>query len=350
MRSFSKKEALAFGWQRFKERPFFLVGLVLLTTIISGITGSVADQIDSGAASAIVNLLDFAIQIIIGMGMTLILLRVYDQVETDYGDIVEPLRLFWKYLVMTVLVLAVVLLGFVIFIIPGIIAAIALSFASYLIIDRNMGPIESIKESLNITHGHRWNLFIFGLIVFFLNIVGAMFFGVGLLVTVPVSALATVHVYRWLLEPPEDRGIEVSWVSKTLSVIAVLAMLAIGLVALFLIGSNLAGVGGPEIRDVQRRADLVQVQLGVALYQDLNNAYPTRLTELVPEYLPQMPVDPQTGESYDYTLFAGGTDYEVCAMLEAPEDGVSEYCEFGLEFGGQSETSEPDESTELEEN
>lgn len=333
MRTFSKREALSYGWQRFKERPLFLIGLFIITTVISAISGFVADSIQTGGISVVVGLMDFAIQMLLGMGMTLILLRVYDQVDTDYTDLLEPLHLFWKYLAMTVLVLVVVIVGFLLLIIPGIIAGIALSFAAYLVIDRNLGPIEAMKESLRITHGHRWNLFMFGLAVFFLNILGAMFFGIGLLVTVPISALATVHVYRWLLNPEqaEQQGVEVSSLAKVLSVVLFTAMLA---VAAFFVFSTVTGVVGnsPAARDAQRQTDLVDIKLANALYYDANGQFAASLQELVPDYIAAVPTDPTTKDAYTYTVYADGIDYEVCATSETSEENPI-YCEYGLDLG-----------------
>ena len=331
--SFSKKEALTVGWQRFKERPLFLIGLFLLTTILSGITGFVADQVNAGAVGVALNLIDFAVQIILSMGITLIVLRVYDHVDTDYGDLLEPIHLFWKYLAMSILVLAIVLIGFVLFIVPGIIAGIALSFTSYLIIDRNLGPVEAIQESMRMTHGHRWNLFIFGLSIFLLNIIGALFLGFGLLVTIPISALAIVHVYRWLSHPPHERGITVSVVSKTTSVIALVFLLGVAALFAISVGDTGPAPAVPEARDIQRRADLVDVKLGAELYRDANGVYPETLDDLVPDYLDVVPTDPLTGEPYYYTIYADGTDYEVCTILETESDFGGEYCEFGLELG-----------------
>ncbi|MAZ67315.1 hypothetical protein CL652_00920 [bacterium] len=354
MRSFSKKEAFQFGWRRFKERPLFLIGLFILTTIISGVTGFVAEKVGDGGVGTAVNLIDFAIQVILGMGMTLILLRVYDQVDTDYTDLLEPLHLFWKYLAMTILVLVVVFVGFVLFIIPGIIAGIALAFASYLVIDRNLGPVEALKESMRITHGHRWNLFIFGLSVFFINIFGALFFGVGLIVTIPVSALATVHVYRWLSNPPKERGVYVSAFSKMMGTFLFIVLL--GGVALFVLTLGIdSTTDTPELRDEQRKADIVQIKLGAALYRDANGVFPVFLEDMIPDYLAELPTDPRTGDPYSYIMYGDGVDYEVCAALETVQDFGGVYCEFGLELGSgeqsaldgfNSETFEPEFSPE----
>jgi len=49
-----------------------------------------------------------------------------------------------------------------------------------------------------ITEGQRANLLLLGLTLLVINLLGAILFGLGLLITVPVSALAAIHVYRIL--------------------------------------------------------------------------------------------------------------------------------------------------------
>lgn len=329
MRTFSKKQALVIGWERFKQHPWFLVGLFLITSAVSILSGYVVEQTGStGSVAVILSLLDFAIQTFIGMGLTLILLRVYDGVHTDYGDLFEPVHLFWKYLAMTILVLAVVLVGLVLFVVPGIIAGIALSFAAYLVIDKGLGPVEAIRESMRITEGHRWNLFIFALILIAINILGLLAFGVGLLITIPVTAIAVVHVYRWLLKPKEEHTVEVSWVSKAVSTLIVGVF--IGGLALLAFSAPREPTGTPETRDLQRQADIAELKLSLALFYDQNNVFPLVLDQLVPEFIEQMPTDPLHDTFYSYTAFEDGLDYELCAELESSEFGI--LCEYGLDI------------------
>ena len=62
--------------------------------------------------------------------------------------------------------------------------------------DLSMG--EAFRESARITDGVKWKLFGFFLATVFLNIVGALCLVLGLLVSIPVSMLAYVHLYRKL--------------------------------------------------------------------------------------------------------------------------------------------------------
>lgn len=61
-----------------------------------------------------------------------------------------------------------------------------------------MGPLESLKQSWNATKGETLQLFVFGLLMVGLNIIGALLFGIGLLVTVPITMIAVVYIYKKL--------------------------------------------------------------------------------------------------------------------------------------------------------
>lgn len=329
MRSFSKKEACIVAWQRFRERPFFLIGVFVLTTVISIVASYIAREVGSGAVSVILAVLDVVVQVLMSMGITLILLRVYDQTDTSYADLFEPMHLFWKYTLMSILVFAAVLVGLVLFIIPGIIVAIALLFAAYLVIDRQLGPIAAIQESLRITNGHRWNLFIFIIILIAFNTLGALFFGVGLLLTIPLSVLATVHVYRWLLNPPEEREEPVTLLAKVVSVLV--ALFTIALITVGVAWMSLTSIDSPEYRDQERRQHIADITRANMSYFEANGRFPETLGALVPEHLARVPTDPTTGEPYAYLPFAGGVDYEVCAVFESLDVAERVYCEYGLD-------------------
>jgi uncharacterized membrane protein len=139
---------------------------------------------------------------VIGMfveiGLVTFALKAHDSVESvKINDLWNP-KPFWFYLAGQILVGLVVILGFILLIVPGIILALGLLFSSYLIIDKGKGPIEAMKESWRITKGHKWQLLLFVLALAGLNILGFLLLLVGLLVTVPVTMLAMVHVYRKL--------------------------------------------------------------------------------------------------------------------------------------------------------
>ena len=60
------------------------------------------------------------------------------------------------------------------------------------------GITASLRESAEMTHGIKWHLLGFFIIILLLNIVGALLLLVGLLVSVPVTMIAYAHVYQKL--------------------------------------------------------------------------------------------------------------------------------------------------------
>jgi len=60
-------------------------------------------------------------------------------------------------------------LGFVFFIIPGIVISIAWSLALLLVFDKKMDPISAIKKSNDATYGNKWMIFL-GFLIYYILI------------------------------------------------------------------------------------------------------------------------------------------------------------------------------------
>jgi len=69
------------------------------------------------------------------------------------------------------------------------------NFFSYFILDKDMGPIEALSESLTRTTGLEFELFIIYAILALINLIGALLFGLGLLFTIPYSWLVVSVIY-----------------------------------------------------------------------------------------------------------------------------------------------------------
>lgn len=200
MNTFSIGESLRFGWNAFKQRPWFLmgvlVGLMTVSFLVSLIGDVGEDGIDQFVWLLFIPLL--VVNVFIEIAMTKLWLEAHDRLEEmELSSLWMP-KIFFTYLAAQILVALVVLFGFLLLIIPGIVFALMLMFTAVSLVDRNLGPIEAMKESRRITKGHRWQLLGFWIVVILLNMAGAIAFGVGLLVTVPVTMIAFVHVYRTL--------------------------------------------------------------------------------------------------------------------------------------------------------
>jgi len=92
-------------------------------------------------------------------------------------------------------------------IVPGILFALMFMFTTFIVIDREFGPIDSMKESRRLTYGHKWKLLGLSLLLVLINLLGwaALFVG---FVTVPISSLALIHAYRVLGGKVEPRPVD----------------------------------------------------------------------------------------------------------------------------------------------
>jgi uncharacterized membrane protein len=201
---FSIESSVRFGWETFKKRPWFFVGsgLViglayvgagLIISAINGLLSSAPDQ--STVIGSLVNLL---LGTLISIGVTAFYLNAHDNPDTvGLASLWHP-RPFLNFLAASVVVGLAIGAGFILLIVPGIIFALMFMFTTFIVVDREAGPIEAMKESKRITHGYKWPLLGFIFVLALINLLGALALGVGLLVSVPVSTLALVHAYRTL--------------------------------------------------------------------------------------------------------------------------------------------------------
>lgn len=203
MKTFSAQEMVVFGWTTFKSRWEFFVGATALWMLASFVIGAVTDRFPEHAADGFV-LWVFGIAIsvvlsaLLNMGFVAFSLKAHDAPQEAVVRMLWHPHPFWKYLGASVLSFVVIVAGLVLLIVPGVIAALALACTTMLVIDRELAPIEAMKESVRITKGHRLELLLLAVVLFALNILGALALLVGLLVSIPVSYLAVAHAYRTL--------------------------------------------------------------------------------------------------------------------------------------------------------
>lgn len=203
MITFSTGAMVRFGWETFKKRPWFFIGVTALIFLLSGIASQLGAYGEQAKGVVLVIalagvFLSIVAQTLVKMGAISFGIKAHDTPESAaVKDLWSP-EMFWPYLGASILVGLCVVLGLLLLVIPGIMLALRWMFVQYLVIDKKLGVIAAMKESARITKGHRWQLLVFLLAIAGLNILGVLALVVGLLVSVPVTTFALVHAYRTL--------------------------------------------------------------------------------------------------------------------------------------------------------
>jgi hypothetical protein len=217
MELFSIEEAIQYGWKTFKTRPWFFIIVGLLS---GGFNPSFRYGGEHGgempyippvliAGAVILGILLAVVGLILKIGGMKIFLRSHDGEQPRFREIFKywsQWRLVFNFFLCSLLLGLIVLGGLVLLIIPGIIFAIRLQFALYLVVDKELGPIDAVKKSWEITRGHSLQLFLFDILCVFIILLGLLALIVGVFVAVPVVYLAAIFVYRKLFNavpPPQ---------------------------------------------------------------------------------------------------------------------------------------------------
>jgi uncharacterized membrane protein len=194
--------AIKVGWSTFKERPWTSIGLVLLMQVITIAVVAITET-SSGEVYMIGAIFNQLLSAFTGMLLLVLFLHMYDKKELGFKKALTSWKMFFNYIVANILMTIAILVGLILLIIPGVIIMFKLMFVPQLVVDRNMGPIEAIKKSWEMTKGQMSYMVSVTLLIIGVLILGMLALVIGLLVAVPVSMYAGIHAYRTVLKANE---------------------------------------------------------------------------------------------------------------------------------------------------
>lgn len=132
----------------------------------------------------------------LGYGVSFAYLKAARGDGLEVKDMFEAFKNYWNAVLATLLVGGIVLIGFVLLIIPGVVFSLKLSFAPYLVVDRKMKAVEAVKESWRMTGGHTWQIFLIGLLGIPIMIGGLFALLVGIIPATMWVSLAGASLYH----------------------------------------------------------------------------------------------------------------------------------------------------------
>jgi uncharacterized membrane protein len=193
-RAFSIKDVLSEGWKLTKENLGFLLSyqiiLYLLVFLFAGANG--------GWKWVPWHILGWIIVVLAKMGLYRSTLMIADGQKPGFDQLYQNWRLFLSWIVSNFLFGILFFLGLLLILIPGFYVWAKYGLFPFTILDKDVGPMQALKETGKISEGNLWPIFLLFLACTGLNIIGLLLFGIGLLLTIPVTLIALAAAYRKL--------------------------------------------------------------------------------------------------------------------------------------------------------
>ena len=132
----------------------------------------------------------------VGFGGMYAFLRAARGGTPDVGDLFAAFRGdYWQAVLAGLLISALVGIGMVLLVVPGVIAAVRLAWVPYLVIDERLAAVDAVKASWERTRGHGMTIFAIGLLAIPIVLVGLLLLGVGVILSLMWIQLAAAVLY-----------------------------------------------------------------------------------------------------------------------------------------------------------
>lgn len=189
--------AITYGWQSVKKDFWYFVGVAAIALVLSSVG-------DADRTPSRWSLIGFFLSILMTCGYTTLVLSYQQGRKLPISTLFTSVSQYWRVMGATILIAVIVGLGFALLILPGLYFALTFQLTINLIIDKQLGIFEAMRQSARLTKGRKMSLLGFDLVCLGVIILGALALGVGLLVAMPVVWLAGVTVYRKLASSAES--------------------------------------------------------------------------------------------------------------------------------------------------
>lgn len=201
-RSIDLAPLFKYSFRKFREHTSFIIG-VTITYLVLGIVPQLymltyAPQ-EPALSDQIFSIIVLLIQLFIALGFIKIMLFLVDPGKpVDISDLLSNGQAFFSYVVAYFMFMIALFVGFALLIIPGIYLYIRLQFYPYFIIEHGDPSYIALQKSWYATESMELELLLFGICVVFINIIGILCLGFGIIFTYPLTTMATAIVYKGL--------------------------------------------------------------------------------------------------------------------------------------------------------
>jgi uncharacterized membrane protein len=148
------------------------------------------------------NLLSLFVTPPIGVGLALFFLNIHSGNKLEIRTIFNPFKEVWLNSVLAYfMMIVIIIIGSILFIIPGIIASLMFSQVFYIIAEDNkIDPYNALVKSKKMMDGNKWKLFKIILRILLLAIVCILTLGIGFIWLAPYQNAVYAKFYNVIKE------------------------------------------------------------------------------------------------------------------------------------------------------
>jgi uncharacterized membrane protein len=207
------KKFFSKAWSIFKEKWSFLYlvfFIMFAVQILASLLGSYNQDSMPEGVILLVSLASWVLNLVMSMGLIDILLKTIRGQDAEIEDLFNFKRKILSFVWANFLVGLIVVAGFILLIVPGVIWGIKYMFVQYLIVDKGLSASEAMKQSAQMTKDKKGRILVFGLFSFLINLLGLLALVLGLFITAPLTSLAYALLYNHLLSRVEPKESELA--------------------------------------------------------------------------------------------------------------------------------------------
>ncbi|MEP0547165.1 MAG: hypothetical protein ABJF88_09540 [Rhodothermales bacterium] len=181
------------SWPRFKDHLWLLVGTFTLYALLIGIGSDTWDGDRTGGG--LLNLVAFVITGPLTAGLYWMMLKVQRDEPIEFTDLFAGFGEFGRAFGVYALTAIATLIGFILLIVPGLILLVGLAPGLFLVMDDELGVMDTLRKAWDMTMGHKLQLLALGVVLFFLTLLGILAFIIGVFFTGAFASLVVAAAY-----------------------------------------------------------------------------------------------------------------------------------------------------------
>jgi len=190
-----------YGWQQMWKHFLYLFLIAVIVAFAQAPASMIRDAEQFRSPGMIVLQIIIAVYwllvlSVINYGADLLYLRAVRNEKIDIKEMFDGFKKNYLNIILAnLLTFAIVGLGFVFLIVPGIILACRLAFVPYLVMDKNLDPVAAVEKSWEMTKGHGWKIFGMAMLAILVVIAGLLCLIVGIFFAVIWISTAFASLY-----------------------------------------------------------------------------------------------------------------------------------------------------------